>query len=286
MEPVKRTINTRDGVKLYTETLERGSKYWLIVTHGIGEHLGRHSYMNNLCGHDVNVFQYDLRGHGRSTGEKAYISDFTKFHDDLEDCLEYLKEKYGMEKFILFGHSMGALITLGFVQKNKREDLSPEGVIVNAPPIGFPGALGKVVDFLPGSVFQKLANFKPSIPLGGLVDLKNLSHNPSVIDDYLADEFNHLKLHTKLLIELAKNSKEVGRRKINAGVPSFCSYGTGDRIVGVKELETYFTKTEKNFVLTPFEGAYHEIHNELDKYRKPYLTYLKEVIRSIIYPAQ
>jgi alpha-beta hydrolase superfamily lysophospholipase len=286
MEPVKRTISTRDGVKLYTETLEHGSKHWLIVTHGIGEHLGRHSYMNNLCGHDVNVFQYDLRGHGRSTGEKAYVGDFENFLTDLEDCIKYLKEKYSMEKFTLFGHSMGGLITCAFAQKYFSDDLKPEAVIVNAPPVGIPGGLGKVVDMIPGSFFHKLAGFKPSIPLGGMVDLKYLSHNPQVIEDYVADEFNHMKLHSKLLIELVKTSKDVFSRRLNTGVPSFCSYGTEDGIVNVQDLEHYFTKVEKNFVLTPVEGAYHEIHNELDKYRKPYLDYLKDVIHSVVYPTE
>jgi len=286
MEPVKRTINTRDGVKLYTETIEHGSKYWIIATHGIGEHLSRHSYLNGLCGHDVNIFQYDLRGHGRSSGEKAYISDFSKYLEDLEDCIKYLKEKYGMEKFILFGHSMGALITCAFAQKYFSEELKAEAIIVNAPPVGIPGGLGKIVDMVPGSIFQKLSTFKPSIPLGGMVDLKYLSHNPKVIEDYVEDSLNHMKLHTKLLIELVKTSKTVFSRKLNTGVPSFCSYGTEDGIVDIDSLEFYFNRVEKNFSMKPIEGAYHEIHNELDKYRKPYLDYLKETILSVIYPAE
>jgi alpha-beta hydrolase superfamily lysophospholipase len=139
---------------------------------------------------------------------------------------------------------------------------------------------------IPGTFFHKLAKIKPSIPLGGMVDLKFLSHNPTVIEDYVNDDLNHMKLHSKLLIELVKTSKDVFKRKINSGVPSFCSYGTEDGIVNVEDLEHYFSKVEKNFTVTPVPGAYHEIHNELDKYRKPYLDYLKEVIHTVVYPTE
>jgi len=40
---------------------------------------------------------------------------------------------------------------------------------------------------------------------------------------------------------------------------------------------------DKSFKLTVFEGAYHEIHNEIEKYRRPYFDYLKSVMNETIY---
>lgn len=287
MEPVRRTIPMRDGVKLFTQVFEKGSNTWLIATHGIGEHLDRHGYLNNLCGHDLNIFQYDLRGHGRSSGEKAYISNFEQYYQDLDDCIRYLKEKYHMKDYILFGHSMGALITCGYAKKylaNPDEEiLLPKGIIVNAPPVAFPGALGKVVAMISDSVVGKLASFKASLPLGGLVDLKHLSHRPEVAQEYVEDKYNHLKLHTKLLLELVNASRDVFSSSLGVNIPVTCSYGSKDGIVSPEAIAKYFKEIMPEATLKVIDGAYHEIHNELDKYRVPYFEFLKASISSLIY---
>lgn len=285
MEPVKRTITLRDGVKLFTQVFEKGSNVWLIATHGIGEHLGRHQYLESVCGHDVNIFQYDLRGHGKSSGEKAYIKDFDQYYKDLEDCIAYLVHKYEMKNYILFGHSMGALITYGFLKKYLSSDTKlPLGAFLNAPPVALPGALGKAVGFVPDSIISKLASYKASIPLGGLVDLKHLSHRPEIAAEYVEDKFNHLKLHTKLLLELVKESRDVFSSALEIELPLYCSYGTKDGIIDPDALKEYFTQVQTAVTLRAIDGAYHEIHNELDKYRIPYFEFLKKSINTIVYP--
>ena len=65
----------KDGVELHAKIQETGSPIWLIHTHGIGEHLDRHQYLTDLFGKDFNIFQYDLRGHGRSLGPSAYVEE-------------------------------------------------------------------------------------------------------------------------------------------------------------------------------------------------------------------
>lgn len=283
MEPVRRTVSSRDGVKLFTQVVEKGAKVWLIATHGIGEHLGRHEYLTKLFGNNVNIFQWDLRGHGRSSGEKAYIADFETYLKDLEDCIHYLQKKYGMEKFILFGHSMGALITCGFAKKYFSDELRAEAIIVNAPPVGFPGALGKIVNSVPDNFVSKLASFKPSLPLGGLVDLKLLSHKPEIAEEYVEDKFNRLKLHTKLIFEMVNFSRDIFSSPIEANIPCTCTYGTSDKVVDVGMLENYFNNIDHDFELLSIDGAYHEIHNELDKYRIPYFEILKERVHNIVF---
>lgn len=287
MEPVKRTISLRDGVKLFTQVYEKGSNVWLIATHGIGEHLGRHKYIEGLCGHNVNIFQYDLRGHGRSSGEKAYIQSFEQYYKDLEDCISYLRDKYEMKEYILFGHSMGALITYGFAQKFLNEDSQmPKGIILSAPPVALPGPLGKAVGLIPDSIVAKLASYKASLPLGGLVDLKHLSHRQEIAKEYVEDKFNHLKLHTKLLLELVKESRSVFAKPLGHDLPLYCAYGTRDGVVDPDALKNYFTNIQTQVHLKAIDGAYHEIHNELDKYRLPYFDFLKNALDTIIFQAK
>ena len=276
-------LKTTDGKELHLEISEKGKKSWLIVTHGIGEHLERHGYIGDVFGDHFNILKYDLRGHGRSQGSKrGYISDFNLFYSDLNEVINFLKNSYKMEEYCLFGHSMGALITAGFMQTTVSDDLYPKAVYLNAPPAGFPGALGEVMNFSPLSIVEKIAGLPFSIKMGGLVDLEYLSHDPRVKEDYITDEFNILKPHSKLVFELVKASKKTFSKPIRIKCPAFCSYGTEDKIVHVGQLENYLNIIDKNFKVKSFKGAYHEIHNEIEKYRIPYFEFLKESLLSVL----
>ena len=89
-------LKMRDGIELSVNIKETGSPVWIIVTHGIGEHMERHKYMTDLFGQDFNVFRYDLRGHGRSTGRRAYVEDFSLYMEDLREIVRFLNQKYRM----------------------------------------------------------------------------------------------------------------------------------------------------------------------------------------------
>lgn len=279
----KKFLKMRDGAELYTQVKESGSPVWIIATHGIGEHLERHKYLTELFGHDFNVFQYDLRGHGRSSGKKAYIQDFSLFMEDLREITKFLKEKYRMERYVLFGHSMGSLISCSFIQNYVDENNYPERLIVNAPPVGTGGPAGPIVNLLPAGLFNMASELPYSLPLKGLVDLNYLSHDPRVKEEYIKDPLNSMKLESKLLLELVKTAKATFSRPLRSKCPSYVSVGSADRIIGSNELIDYFTNVDKSFQLKVFDGAYHEIHNEIEKYRKPYFEHLKTIFNEVLF---
>jgi acylglycerol lipase len=268
----------RDGVELHVDIRERGHKNWLIVTHGIGEHLKRHLYLKDLFAGQYNIVFYDLRGHGLSTGEEAYVNDFHDYILDLEELLGLLKKRFRVNDYILFGHSMGALITARFLQVQCQKQFYPSKVFLNAPPVGFHGLAGQFASWAPLSLLDGLTKIPGSTKLGGLVDLNYLSHNPMIKKEYIDDKNNHLKLHTKLVLEMAKCSHQTFSRPIHPQCPAFVTVGSKDKIVSYSQLVSYFQVIEKNFSLQVIDGAFHEIHNEIDKYRLPYFDYLKSCL--------
>lgn len=271
-------LRMHDGIELHARIQETGSPVWLIKTHGIGEHLGRHNYIPELFGKDFNIFQYDLRGHGRSMGEPGHIEDFNIFIEDLEEIICFLRKHYKMQRFVLVAHSMGSLINCGYLKRFASEDFYPERVFFNAPPVGFPGILGQLIRMSPLSIFKNISKLPVSLKLGGLVDLESLSHNSHVKEDYLKDELNHSRLHTKLIFEMVKASQEIFSSALRPSCPAFVTVGSKDRIIHAPSLIDYFNSTEKDFDLTIFEGAYHEIHNEIEKYKTPFFAHMKEVL--------
>jgi alpha-beta hydrolase superfamily lysophospholipase len=203
--------------------------------------------------------------------------------EDLKEIVIYLQEKYRMDRYILFGHSMGALITCAFMQNYVEEERYPERVVINAPPCGASGLLGKILKILPPAFFNTACEIPFSVPVGGLVDLDVLSHDPRTKEDYLIDPLNSLKLESKLIFELMKCAQATFARPIRSKCPSFVTVGSADTVVGEADVVEYFTHVDKSFNLKIIDGAYHEIHNEIEKYRKPYFDHLKTVFAEVLF---
>ncbi|MBL6989941.1 MAG: alpha/beta fold hydrolase [Bacteriovoracaceae bacterium] len=278
MNDVSEQLTLRDGTNLYVKkryTKEKTNK-WLICTHGVGEHCDRHQYLNELFDQKYNILQYDLRGHGRSEGKRAYIEDFYTFMQDLSEVVNHVKNTYEGSEYCLFAHSMGALINSGYLQKFVDSEYYPKKVFLSAPPIGLPGLLGDVYNVLPTSVVNALGSMPVTVALKGLADINYLSHNESVKIDYNQDELTILKLHTKLVLQLLKASREVFLHPLNLKCPSYCAIGSEDGIVGFNYVKNYFETVERQTNFKVIEGGYHELHNEIELYKKPYFAYLTE----------
>ncbi len=284
MGNIEEFLTLPDGTTLFYRLKEVDSPYWIISTHGIGEHCGRHKYLDNLLGDRFNIFQYDLRGHGKSSGERGNVNDFDDYQHDLAEVLSFLKTKYRMKKYIMFGHSMGALIVAAHLQEQKVEDSNLEFVYLSSPPVGVGGGLGEVVRTIPGELFNYLSKFNKGLMLPGMIDVKLLSSDPVVGQKFMDDDLTLKTLHSKLLLGLMAKSKNVFSRPLRIKCPVVCSVGSDDKIVSVSELVNYFTLIDKSVKVQIFKKARHEVHNEIEDLREPYLTFLRESIMHSVYP--
>lgn len=277
-----RDIVSFDGTLLKCLVRETGSPQWLIVTHGMGEHLGRHEYMLKLFSQSFNVAMFDLRGHGRSGGKRGYVEHFEDYLKDLQAVIDFLKKDFSMTRYTLFGHSMGGLITAAYVQNMASKDFYPEKVFLSSPAVGAGGFLGPVLAAAPMFAFEGLSKC-PSLPLAGVLNLRKLSHDSRVYESYIKDEFNVTKMHSKTYWELLRMSRDVFSRPLRCECPLFCSIGTGDVLVHPQLMIKYFTNVEKNAQLKVIEGGYHELHNEIEKFRKPYLNFLRQSLTGLAF---
>jgi len=273
-------IESFDQTKIRLVLKENGHKEWLIVTHGLGEHSGRHEYFFKIFSQNFNIVLYDLRGHGKSGGKPGYVESFQHYSLDLRAIIEFLKSSYSMTRYSLFGHSMGGLITASFLQNEAKKDLYPSKVFLSSPAVAAPQLMGYFFSNAP-KMFYSLATRLPSLPISGILDLKKLSHDQRVYESYIADELNHLKIHTKLFMELLKTSRDVFSRPLRADCPLYCSIGSEDALVNADLVVDYFTKVEKNAQLRVFQGAYHEIHNEVERFKNDYFIFLRESLTGI-----
>lgn len=128
------TIAGYQGERLYTvwyppTAKSRGSILWV---HGYAEHSGRYeAVIKYLSANGWGSVAWDLRGHGRSTGRRGFITDLEEYLYDLTATRTHWQEKL-VEPTVLVGHSLGGLISLRYCQKYF-ELWSPRAVILSAP---------------------------------------------------------------------------------------------------------------------------------------------------------
>lgn len=269
-------IELRDGVELHLEVLEKGHPKWLIATHGIGEHLGRADFLVQQLSSSYNILRYDIRGHGLSTGDPAYVENFQDFVLDLDEVIGFAKKRYRMNSYVLFGHSMGALITSMYVKKHARKQFYPEKVYLSSPPVGLSGATGKIANMASYSIMNLLSMSPISVRLDGLINVSILSHNPEIGRRYLEDKRTHKSLHSKLLFELVKSSKDTFSSPLACQCPCYVSVGDEDKIVSCDAIIEYFKEHEPSATVKIFSEGFHELHHEIERIRVPYFNYLKE----------
>lgn len=86
----------------------------VLVVHGYAEHSGRYGELvAALTQRGLAAATFDLRGHGRSEGERGYIDRFSDFVRDVDDMLAELGKNEAWRRAgppVLLGHSLGGLI--------------------------------------------------------------------------------------------------------------------------------------------------------------------------------
>lgn len=101
---------------LYTETFRPAGtpRGVVLITHGYAEHCGRyHEVAHVIIKAGWAALSYDVRGHGKSPGERGYIDRFATYLADLAAMQTAARQLVGPDApMILLGHSHGGLITL------------------------------------------------------------------------------------------------------------------------------------------------------------------------------
>ncbi|MGE5595922.1 MAG: lysophospholipase [Hyphomicrobiales bacterium] len=88
----------------------------LAICHGYAEHSGRYKHVAlALNAHGYAVEALDLRGHGRSSGERVTVDNYDEYLDDLGGFLARVRERNAGRPLFLLGHSMGGGIVVSYV---------------------------------------------------------------------------------------------------------------------------------------------------------------------------
>lgn len=253
------TTRTRDGVDLRTIRWPAvgTARAHLLLIHGIAEHAGRHAQVaSRFASAGIDVHAFDLRGFGASSGRRAYVEHWSQFHDDVEDQLAAIRGEAGAVPVVLYGHSMGGLIALGYVLA-KPPRRQPDLLVLSAPAIAASVARWK------RSLAGVLGRIAPRMEIGNALPPGGLSHDRQVEVAYRADPLNVHRTTTRLGLELFREQTRVQARlaEIQAlPLPTYVLHGADDPIVPVSASGSL--ERRPNVTRRVYPGLRHEMHNE------------------------
>lgn len=249
-----------DNIALQDWPLEPGKplRAVVILIHGLGEHAGRYEQLaGRLNDWGFAVRGYDQYGHGESGGARGGLPTETRLLDDLVDIVDSTRARMEPETpLILLGHSLGGLVAARFVALALRP---VDGLVLSSP------ALDLGLNFVQKLLLAVLPKIAPNLRLGNGLDPALISHDPSVVGAYRADQ----QVHDRISARLARFMADAGPATLALAptwkVPTLLLYAGADKLVNPAGSRAFAAAAPKPMVSARcFEGLYHEIFNELE----------------------
>lgn len=249
-----------DGVALRTIDWRPDQPAWaaLLLVHGLGEHAGRYDHVaRRMAAAGIHVYAYDLRGFGASSGARAYVQRWSQLHDDLEARVGEARGASDGLPLVLYGHSMGGLIVLGYVLAGRPRPL-PDLLVLTSP------GLDSTVAAWKQAAAPLLGRIAPRLRIPNGFEAGALSRDPDVDAGLAADPLSLRSSTARLGAEAFAEQARV-RALLATGaqlpVPTYVVHGSEDSIVPVGASEP-LAHGRPNVTRRVYPGLRHETHNE------------------------
>ena len=202
---------------------------------------------------------HDLRGHGMSDGERGHVDSFWDFINDLDQFINYVREKENEERVFLLGHSMGGLISIIYSIEHYSNIY---GLITSGAALKTSIKIGKIQETLMKTLSKVRPKYRPEI----VIDHNLLTHDPEVNKAYAEDPLVFKYGTVRLLTEMTKAMDWAWKNVDKLNVPILMLHGSEDKIVPVEASKEFFDLVKvADKELKIFNGMYHEILNEKEK---------------------
>lgn len=241
--------------------------YHFIFIHGAIAHTGRYldiiQYLLNAFPESA-VSSFDLVGHGKSGGTRAFVSEFDHYSDDLETVYEIVKKRHAYEgkKIILVTHSLGGLVALRwFLRKQQGQDL-PYGFVFVTPCIRPKPVMGSFGE----KALERVHLLTPKLHLPAIYKGYDLTR-----DEFKANEFDTDALIPKFVCaEMGYQIVAAGRkvRPLSYYIKTPCLFllAGDDRVVETPTAELFAHGIDKKYAkVVKYPEARHDLLNDINR---------------------
>jgi alpha-beta hydrolase superfamily lysophospholipase len=255
-----RHVNARDGTPLLVrEWPVAAGEPWasLLLVHGLAEHSGRYEHVGaHFAAAGIETHALDLRGFGASGGARAWLNRWSELHDDLEVQMTALRAAAPERPLVLYGHSLGGLVCLGYVLDGRSE---PDLLVLSAP------AINADIPAWQRALVAVLGRVAPRTRLPNRLDGSVLSTDPAVGVDYFADPLNVHASTARFGVLAFAEQRRVAAAIDRLSIPTLVIHGRDDSLVPTATSAAF--EGRPGVTRQVFQGLRHETHNEPDRDR-------------------
>jgi long-chain acyl-CoA synthetase len=253
---IEGTLLGYQGCHLYYQSWQpEGISHAIVVlVHGLGTHSGVfQNVVDYLVPQGYEVYALDLRGHGRSDGQRGYINSWQEFREDLHLLLQQIRSQRACCSYILWGHSLGGTIALDYIL-HYPENI--HGAIVTAP------ALSKVnISAFKLSLGRLFSNLLPHFSLKLGIPHEKTARTPAEQLAYEQDPLRHEYGTARLATEFSATVESIYSHASELKIPLLVMHGRADRVTLPEGSRAFFQR-----VIFPdkehreYPDSYHDLY--------------------------
>jgi acylglycerol lipase len=274
MKHFETSWQTKDGLKLYSQGWEPETtpQAIILLVHGLGEHSSRYEHVAAFfSAASFATLTYDLRGHGKSEGQRGHTPSFEAFMADIDLLFSEADRRYGSQARFLYGHSLGGILVLNYTLKRKPR---VAGVIATSS-----GLRTAIQDQKLKMAFAKAAaSILPTMSMPTGLDANTISRDPAVVQAYKDDPLVHGLASLSAAKSLTESIDWAFQHASEFQAPLLLVHGTVDKLAYPRGSQEFASLVKGDCTLKLWEGLAHETHNEPEK--EQVLAYTLEWMRS------
>src|SRR5882672_1544072 len=248
------------GLKIFTRTWRPSGKprAVVVVVHGFNAHSGYYAWVAaQLVAADFAVYALDLRGRGKSEGERFYVEKYADYVSDVATLIEHAKGREAGTPVFLLGHSAGGVVGCLYAldQRDQIAGFICESFAHEVPAPDFALAVLKGIGHVaPHAHVLKLKN-------------EDFSRDPTVIaamnnDPLIAGESQS----AQTAAELVRADERLKKEFPLITLPLLILHGTHDKAAKPSGSQHFYDAAgSKDKTLKFYEGHYHDLLNDLGK---------------------
>jgi alpha-beta hydrolase superfamily lysophospholipase len=230
----------------------------VVINHGFKAHSGLYGWVaEQLVKNGLAVYALDMRGHGKSDGERLFVESFGDYAEDLAKLVTLAKQReQGAPTFVL-GHSAGGVVSCLYALDHQTEiaGLICESFAHELPAPEFALAILKGVGAIaPHAHVLKLKD-------------EDFSRDPKFVEQMKNDPLIPKEgYEAKTVAALVRADERLKKELSRITLPVFILHGSADRAAKPHGSQFFHeVATSKDKTLKLYEGHFHDLLNDVDK---------------------
>lgn len=253
-------LDGKGGLRIFTRHWEpaQAPTASLVICHGVNSHGGQYiRAAEDFAAHGYAVTALDLRGRGRSEGERFYTDSIDDYVSDVAQTIELARSKHPDLPVYLLGHSAGGVtsVTYALDYQDRIDGLICESFAFRV--------------YAPDIALKLLEGASHLIPHTHVLKLKmeDFSRDPAWVAQLNADPLTLDEVQpVQTVASFARAGERFEREFSRITLPVLILHGTADKATRPDGSQQFFDEAgSSDKTLKLYEGHYHDLLNDLGR---------------------